>query len=89
MNPTCPDRPIRLITDLLELPAYIIGLLYQQRWPIELFFRWLKVHNHFTHMVTHNREGMHFIFYVLVIALLLHTLLRGRPPSKMTCCFTR
>ena len=48
-----PARPgshaIRLITDLLELPAYIIGLLYQQRWQIELFFRGLKVHNHFPH----------------------------------------
>lgn len=49
MNPARPDRPIRRITDLLELPAYIIGLLYQQRWQIELFFRGLKVHNHFPH----------------------------------------
>ncbi len=47
MDPTRPGRPIRLITDLLELPAHIIGLLYQQRWPIELFFRWLKVYANF------------------------------------------
>ncbi len=87
MNPARPDRPIRLITDLLELPAHIIGLLYQQRWQIELFFRWLKVHNHFTHMVTHSREGMQFIFYAMVIALLLHTLLRGRPPGKYDVLF--
>ena len=53
-----PARPgshaIRLITDLLELPAHIIGLLYQQRWQIELFFRWLKVHNHFAHPDGHR-----------------------------------
>jgi|GEM_PF-2104852 len=82
VDPARPGRAIRLITDLLELPAHIIGLLYQQRWQIELFFRWLKVHNHFAHMVTHSREGMHFVFYVMTIALLLHTLLHGRPPSK-------
>ena len=82
VDPTRPGRAIRLITDLLELPAHIIGLLYQQRWQIELFFRWLKVHNHFAHMVTHSREGVHFVFYVMTIALLLHTLLHGRPPSK-------
>ncbi len=82
VNPAHPDRPIRLITDLMEYPAHIIGLLYQQRWQIELFFRWLKVHNHFDHLVTHSREGMHFVFYVMMIALLLHTLLHGRPPSK-------
>jgi len=82
MDPARPGRAIRLITDLLELPAHIIGLLYQQRWQIELFFRWLKVHNHFAHMVTHSQEGVHFVFYVMTIALLLHTLLHGRPPSK-------
>lgn len=82
VNPAHPDRPIRLITDLLELPAYIIGLLYQERWQIELFFRWLKVHNHFSHLVTHSQKGMGFVYYSMVIALLLHTILRGRPPSK-------
>ena len=30
---------------------------------------------------------MHFIFYVMVIALLLHTLLRGRPPSQYDVLF--
>ncbi len=87
MDPTRPGRPIRLITDLLELPAHIIGLLYQQRWPIELFFRWLKVHNHFAHWVTHSREGAPFVFYIMAMALLLHTLLRGRPPDKYDVLF--
>jgi hypothetical protein len=31
VDPARPGRAIRLITDLLELPAHIIGLLYQQR----------------------------------------------------------
>ena len=83
MDPAYPgNHAIRLITDLLELPAHTIGLLYEQRWQIELFFRWLKVHNHFAHMVTHSREGVHFVFYIMTIALLLHSLLHGRPPSK-------
>ena len=91
MDPARPgNHAIRLITDLLELPAHIIGLLYQQRWQIELFFRWLKVHNHFAHMVTHSQEGVHFVFYVMTIALLLHTLLHGRPVTvNMMCWFTR
>jgi hypothetical protein len=36
-----------LLTDLLDVPAYVIGLLYRLRWQIELFLRWLKVLAHF------------------------------------------
>ena len=82
IDPQRPDHPVRLITDLLHVPAYCLGLLYRERWQIELFFRWLKVFNNFNHMVTHSRQGMTFAFYVMVIALLLHAILRGRPADK-------
>lgn len=81
-DPQRPDRPIRLVTDLLDTPAHILGMLYRERWQIELFFRWLKVFNNFDHLVTHSREGMTFAFYVMIIALLLHAILHGRPAGK-------
>ncbi len=31
---------LRLITNLLDIPAATVGLLYRQRWQVELFFRW-------------------------------------------------
>ena len=34
-----PDKPIRLLTSLLDVPAHVIALLYRHRWQIELFFR--------------------------------------------------
>ena len=82
VRPQCPERPIRLVTDLFDPPAPIIGGLYENRWSVEIFFRWLKVHGHFAHLVTHSREGTHFVFYVMLIALALHSLIRGRPASK-------
>ena len=81
-DPQRPGRPIRLVTDLLDIPAHILGLLYRERWQIELFFRWLKVFNNFDHLVTHSWEGMTLVFYVMVIALLLHAILHGRPADK-------
>jgi hypothetical protein len=81
-DPRNPDRPIRLITSLLDVPAHVIALLYQRRWQIELFFRWLKVHAHFRHLISRSKNGMTMGFYVAVIAVLLIYLRTGRPMSK-------
>jgi hypothetical protein len=81
-DPDHPDEPVRLITSLLDVPAHIIAQLYRWRWQIELFFRWLKVHAHFEHLITRSRNGMTLGFYVAVIAVLLIYLRTGRPMSK-------
>jgi hypothetical protein len=77
-----PQRPVRLLTTLLDVPAQMIGQLYRHRWQIELFFRWLKVHAHFRHVISHNKNGLTLGFYVAVIAVLLMYLHTGRKVSK-------
>jgi Transposase DDE domain len=76
------DKPIRLLTSMMDVPPRIIALLYQWRWQIELFFRWLKVHAHFEHLISRSKNGMTLGFYVAVIAVLLMYLRTGRPMSK-------
>jgi hypothetical protein len=66
-----PAQTVRIITDLLDLPAWQIGELYRQRWQIELLFRWLKVHAHFRHLTSHSKKGITLSFYVALIAMLL------------------
>jgi hypothetical protein len=39
-------RLFRFLTNHLELEAETIALLYQRRWRIELFFKWIKQHLH-------------------------------------------
>ncbi len=36
------DGVLRIATNLLDVPAEIISLLYRFRWQIELFFRFFK-----------------------------------------------
>jgi hypothetical protein len=73
---------LRLITNLTDIPATTIGLLYRQRWQIELFFRWLKSVSNFTHLISRTREGLLTNLYVTLIAVMLMYLHTGYRPSK-------
>lgn len=66
-----------LLTDLLDLPAYVIGTLYRLRWQIELFLRWLKVFADFDHLISQSPSGITTQFYVAVIATLLMHMASG------------
>lgn len=74
--------PVILLTDLLEVPAYIVGVLYRLRWQIELFFRWLKVLAGFEHLVSQSPRGITLQFYVAVLMTLLIHLQTGMRVSK-------
>jgi hypothetical protein len=80
--PDDPENPVYLLTTLLDLDASIIGLLYRNRWQIELFFRWMKSYARFDHLISHNREGVLLNFYVAVIGVTLMYLQMGHRPSK-------
>ncbi len=75
-------QEIVLITDLLDLPARVIALLYRLRWEIELFFRWLKVWAAWNRCISLDQRGITLQFYVAVIACLLMHLRTGRKVNK-------
>jgi hypothetical protein len=81
-SPNEPGGTIRLLTNLLDVEAWVIALLYRYRWQIELFFRWLKVFANFAHLISESREGVLLSFYVAVIGVLLMYLHTGAKPSK-------
>jgi hypothetical protein len=71
-----------LLTNRFDLPAYLIALLYQHRWQVELFFRWLKCMAHFKHFFSESLTGMTLQVYVTMIGLLLIAIETGAKPSK-------
>ena len=82
LNPDQPDKPVRLLTSLLDVPAHVVGQLYRWRWKIELFFRWLKVHANFEHLSSHSENGVAAGFYIAVIGVLLIYIHTRQPVSK-------
>ena len=78
-----PDKSeVRLLTNLVELPAEVVAEIYRSRWQIELFFRWLKCYANFDHLISHSRQGVLLNFYVVIIGVLLMYLHTGGRPSK-------
>jgi hypothetical protein len=81
-SPNEPGGEIRLLTNLLDVTAHVVGLLYRYRWQVELFFRWLKVFANFSHLISESRAGLQLTFYVAVIGVMLMYLHSGAKPSK-------
>ncbi len=75
-------KVLRIITNLLDVSAKTIVLLYQYRWQVELFFRWFKSIGNFGHLLSHSRSGALAHLYVSIIAILLTYLHTGHRPSK-------
>lgn len=73
-----------LVTNLLDLPAELIGLLFHYRWAIELFFRFFKHVLGCRHLLSHDPVGIQIQTYCAIIACLVITLATGRKPSLRT-----
>jgi len=82
VNDANPDKPMRLLTSLLDLEATQVTSLYRKRWQIELFFRWLKMYGQFTHLLSGSKAGAAWTFYVAAIGVTLLALHQDRRPSK-------
>ena len=85
---THPKRPrenvsdVILVTNLMQEPAELIGMIYRYRWTIELFFRMLKQLLGCRHLLSHRGKGVQIQFYCAVIACLLIYLQTGKKPNK-------
>jgi hypothetical protein len=81
-GPDQPGETVRLLTNLVDLEAWVIGPLYRYRGQVELCFRWLKVYAHFNHLLSESRPGILLSFDVAVLGVLLSSLYTGAPPRK-------
>lgn len=84
------DGFLRIATNLLDVPAEIVALLYLYRWTIEVFFRTFKHLLGGRRLLSHHPRGIEIQTYCAIIACLLISLWTGRKPTKRTherrCC---
>ena len=76
------DGVLRIVTDLLDVPAHIIAFLYQYRWSLEIFFRFLKQTLGCRHLLSTKIQGIQIQVYAAVICCLMLNQLTGRKPTK-------
>jgi len=73
---------IVLLSNLLDVPAEIVALIYQYRWTIEIFFRFFKQTLGCRHLISQRVEGIQIQVYCAVIACMLINLWTGKRPGK-------
>ena len=73
-----------IATNLLDLPAWIIALIYRYRWTIEIFFRFFKHVLGCRHLLSHDPRGIEIQTYCAIIACMLISLWTGRKPTLRT-----
>ena len=73
-----------IATNLLDLPAWIIALLYRYRWTIEIFFRFFKHTLGCRSLLSHDPVGIEIQTYCAIIACILISLWTGRKPTLRT-----
>jgi hypothetical protein len=82
--PQAPAKEERLLiaTNLLDVPAEVIGLIYRYRWTVELFFRFFKQVLGCRHLISDDKDGIRIQCYCAVIACMLLQLWTGKKPGK-------
>jgi hypothetical protein len=75
---------ILLVTDRLDLPAEVVGLIFRHRWTVEIFFRFFKHVLGCRHLLSTKQEGIKLQTYAAIIACLLIALWTGRKPTLRT-----
>lgn len=78
------DGILRIGTNLLDVPAEVIALIYIYRWTIEIFFRFFKHVLGCRHLLSHSQNGIEIQTYCAIIACLLISLWTGRKPTLRT-----
>ncbi|MFQ5735193.1 MAG: IS4 family transposase [Planctomycetaceae bacterium] len=81
---TAATKDIVLATNLLDVPAEVIALIYRCRWMIELFFRFLKHVLGCRHLLSQHPNGIEIQSYCAIIACLLISLTTGKKPTLRT-----
>jgi len=75
---------ILIATNLLDLPAELVALIYLYRYTVELFFRVFKQLLGMRHLLSQRQSGIDIQIHCTLIVCLLLCLITGHRPDKIT-----
>jgi len=78
------SETLAIATDLLDVDAEVIALIFQYRWTIEIFFRFYKHILGCRHLLSYENNGIELQTYAAIIACMLISLWTGRKPTLRT-----
>jgi len=78
------SETLAIATDLMEVDADVIALIFQYRWTIEIFFRFYKHVLGCRHLLSYTSNGIELQTYAAIIACMLIALWTGRKPTLRT-----
>lgn len=78
------DGELRIATNLIDVPAEVIASIYQNRWEVEVFFRFFKHVLGCRHLISRDSNGVELLAYCTIIACLLLAMTTGGKPRKAT-----
>jgi hypothetical protein len=63
---------IYFLTNILDLPADQIAMIYKKRWDIEIFFKFIKQYLNAKHFLSRSLNGIKVVFYmILTLAMMI------------------
>lgn len=75
---------LRIATNLMDVPAEIIGDIFRHRWLVETFFFFFQHILGCRHLLSQDPVGIEIQTYCAIIACLLISLYTGRKPTLRT-----
>jgi hypothetical protein len=78
------DGILRVATNLLDVPAETISLIFKERWAVETFFKFFKHMLGCRHLLSHDQNGIEIQTYCAIIACMLIALWTGKKPTLRT-----
>ena len=76
------DGRLRIATDMLDVPAEIIGFLFAYRWTIEVFIRFFKQMLGNRHLLSTKLPGIRIQIAAGILCCMLLAILTGVKPTK-------
>jgi Transposase DDE domain/Domain of unknown function (DUF4372) len=78
------EKPLVLVSNLMDTPAEIISQLYKERWEIELFFKWIKQNLRVKKFLGKSKNAVETQLAIALIVYLLIGIFKLASKSKLS-----